>query len=107
MEYLVIAGGGLQESLSSSLGEYAPFFWSVVAPVGLGILWLGGIYTLWETWFGRGNDPESGGGFFFKAFFGLVLMALILCSGAALEYLVLGHGFVQTRVLAGFLNLVG
>jgi hypothetical protein len=74
--------------------------------VGLAILWLGGIYTLWETWFGRGHDPDTGGGFFFKFFFGIVLVALILCAGAALEYLVLGDGFVQARVLAGVVDWV-
>jgi len=106
MEYLVLAGSELQASLSQSLGEYAPFFWSVIAPVGLAILWLGSVYALWESWFRQGSEEERGGSLVFKLLFTLVMVALVLCSGAGLEFLLLGDGHVQARVLAGVLNLV-
>jgi hypothetical protein len=107
MEYLVLAGSELQASLSQSLGEYGPFFWSVIAPVGLAILWLGGLYTLWESWFGQGSEKESGGSLVFKLLFSLIIVTLVLCSGAGLEFLLLGDGYLQSRVLAGVLDFVG
>jgi len=106
MEYLVLAGNELQASLSQSLGEYAPFFWSVIAPVGLAILWLGGVYTLWESWFRQGSGEERGGNLVLKLLFSLVIVTLVLCSGAGLEFLLLGDGHLQSRVLAGLLNFV-
>ncbi|MFH1763134.1 MAG: hypothetical protein ABIF09_02980 [Gemmatimonadota bacterium] len=106
MEYLVLAGSDLQATLAQTLGEYAPFFWSVIAPVGLAILWLGGIYVLFETLFRGGNEEDTGGSFLFKLVFGLVTITIILCAGAGLEFLVLGEGHVQASILAGVVDLV-
>jgi hypothetical protein len=107
MEYLVIAGGGLKESFSQTLGEYAPFFWGVVAPVGLALLWVLAIHSLWETWRNQGSEEQGRSGFFTKLLFSFVLVALILGSGTGLEYLLLGGGLFHARVLGGVLGLVG
>jgi hypothetical protein len=106
MEYLALVGGDLREFLSGFLGDTAPFFWSVVAPVFLAIFWLGGIYALWETWFRKPGEGNSSGGPVFKLFATVFLLALIVCSGAALEYLLLGNGHLHSRVLAGILDIV-
>jgi hypothetical protein len=106
MEYLVLVGGDLRGSLSNSLGDFAPFFWSVVVPVGLAIIWLGGLYALWETWFRHGGADDTGGGGFFKVFFSLFMVTLILCAGAGLEFLVLGEAHMQSRILAGMVDLI-
>ncbi len=106
MEYLVLAGNQLQASLADTLGEYGPLFWSVIAPIGLLILWAGAVYALWETWFHQGKGDEGRGGGFIKLVFSLLMVGLILCSGTGLEFLVLGGGHIHAKVLAGVVDLV-
>lgn len=103
MEYLVLAGNQLQASLAETLGDYAPLFWSVIAPIGLLILWAGAVYALWETWFRQGR--ESGGGGFLKLVFSLLMVVLILCSGTGVEFLVFGGGHIHARILGALVNL--
>ena len=105
MEYLALLGGALRTSLSDSLGDWAPFFWSTAAPVGLAIVWLGGIYALWQSWSPAGSG-EEGGGLFFRIFFGVFMIALILCAGAGFEHLVLGDGLIHARILGGVIDII-
>jgi hypothetical protein len=106
MEYLVLAGNGLHESLSRTLGEYAPFFWAVVAPAGLAVLWIGSVFALWQTWSRQKSDGEEGAGVFLRLVFSLVMVVLVLGSGTGLEYLLLGDGHLHSRVLGIVLDLV-
>jgi hypothetical protein len=107
MEYLTLMGNDLKTSLSQSLGENAAFFWSVIAPVGLAIIWVGSLYALWESWFRNGEAKERGGGLLFKALFTFIMVGVVLAAGSAFEYLVLGEGMVHARLLGGVLDLVG
>jgi len=104
MEYLVLAGGDMKDALSRQLGAFAPFFWGIVVPVALAVLWLFSAHALWKTW----NRPggEEGVGVFGKLIFSLLLTGLIIGAGSGLEYLVLGDGYVHSRVLAGVLSLL-
>ena len=106
MEYMILVGGELRSSLSQSLGEWAPFFWSAVAPIGLAILWLGGIYALWQSWFPGSSDEETGGGLIFRLFFSFFIVAMILCAGAGFEHLVLGDGFIHARILGSVIDII-
>ena len=106
MEYLVLVGSNLQDSIGRTLGEYAPFFWAVVAPAGLFILWFGSVYALWRTWFGRRTEEEGGGGLVVKLIFSFVMVVLILGSGTGLEYLLLDDGHLHSKLLGGVLDLV-
>ena len=106
MEYLVLVGSNLEGSLAQTLGEYAPFFWAVVAPAGLFILWFGSVYALWQTWFGRKTEEEGGGGLFIKLISSLVMVVLILGSGTGLEFLLLDDGHVHSELFGGLLDLV-
>lgn len=107
MEYLILAGRDLKSSLSGSLGDFSPFFWSIVAPIGLAILWIGSIYALWEVWFRGGAEGGSGSSLFVKVFFSFLMLAAILASGAGLEYLLLGDGVVHAQILGALIELVG
>ena len=98
MEYLTLVGGDLRQHLSDMLGGTAPFFWSVIAPLVLVAFWLGGLYGLWETWFRRSDDVDGASGPVFKTLFSLFLATLVVCSGAALEHLVLGDGHFHSRI---------
>lgn len=106
MEYLVIAGAHLKESLSDPLGDFAPFFWNVVVPVGLALGWLAAVHALWETWRPHRKEEEERSGVITKLAFTLVLFGLILGCGTGLEYLVLGYGYLHAQVLNGVLTLV-
>jgi len=105
MEYLVLAGGNLRESLTQKLGELAPFFWGVVAPVALGLLWLGAAHALWKTWARRESEEQRPGGLPFRLLVSLFLVGVILGSGTGLEFLLLGGGYVHARLLGGVLSL--
>ena len=106
MEYLVLAGNGLHESLSRTLGQYAPFFWAVVAPAGLAVIWIGSVFALWQTWFRQKSDEEEGAGLALRLFYSLVMVVLVLGSGTGLEYLLLGDGHVHSRILGMMLDSV-
>jgi hypothetical protein len=106
MEYLVLVGTDIKLILSKSLGETAPFFWSFVAPVVLALFWAGGLYGLWEAWFRRGEPGEAGGRLGLRLLFSLLLISLVLCSGAGLEYLLLGHPLIHSRVLGGLFDVL-
>ena len=106
MEYLALVGGDMRNFLSGFLGDTAPFFWSVVAPIFLALFWFGGLFALWETWFHKKSDVESSSGVIFKLFVSLFLISLVVCSGAALEHLLLGEGHIHSRLLGGLVDLV-
>ena len=106
MEYLVIAGGNLKESVSQILGDFGPFFWGIVAPVGLALMWLAAVHAPWETWRSQRREEERRGGLVTKLLFTFVMLALILGSGTGLEYLLLGGGYIHSQVLDGLLSLV-
>lgn len=105
MEYLILTGRDLKSSMAGTLGDFSPFFWSVVAPIGLAFLWLGSIYALWETWIRGGSEPTSGAHLFSKLVFSIFMIAVLLASGTALEYLVLGHGVAHAPILGAFVDL--
>jgi hypothetical protein len=107
MEYLVLAGSDIKAGLSQTLGEFAPFFWSVLAPIGLAVLWLWSLYALWGTWRREGGGEELRGGFFPRLLVSLLLVAMIMGAGTALEYLLLGEGLIHARVLGGVVDLFG
>jgi hypothetical protein len=100
MEYLVLAGTDLRTALSQALGAYAPFFWGVIAPITLGLLWLGCLYTLKAVWRRKRGEEGELGTVLPKLFFTALLSAVILGSGTALEYLLLGDGLVHARTAA-------
>ncbi|MBT8398702.1 MAG: hypothetical protein HKO65_04500 [Gemmatimonadetes bacterium] len=106
MEYLTLVGGELRSSLSQSLGDWAPFFWSAAAPILLAIFWLGGIYILWQSWLPNSSVEETGGGLLFRLFFSFFIVAMILCAGAGFEHLVLGEGLIHARVLGGVIDVI-
>jgi len=101
-----LLGQDLRASLAPTLGQHAAFFWSVVAPIGLALIWVASVFALWETWFRNGNTKESGSTVTFKLFFTVMMSFMILASGSALEYLLLGGGLVHARVLGGVVNLI-
>jgi len=105
MEYLVLAGGDLKESLTQKLGEFAPVFWGVLAPLALGLLWLGAAHALWNTWARRESEEQGQGGLPARLFVSLFLVGVILGSGTGLEFLLLGGGYVHARLLSGVLSL--
>jgi hypothetical protein len=107
MEYLVLAGTDLRTALSQALGAYAPFFWGVIAPITLGLLWLGCLYTLKAVWRRKRGEEGELGTVLPKLFFTALLSAVILGSGTALEYLLLGDGLVHARILGGVVDLIG
>ena len=105
MEYLALMGQDLRASLSPTLGQHAAFFWSVVAPIGLALIWVGCVFALWETWFRNGDAKETGSTITFRLFFTVMMSFVVLASGSALEYLLLGGGLVHARVLGGVVDL--
>jgi hypothetical protein len=107
MEYLVLAGSDIKAGLSPTLGEFAPFFWSVLAPIGLALLWLWSLHALWGTWRREGGGEELRGGVVPRLLVSLALVARILGAGTALEYLLLGDGLVHARILGGAVDLFG
>ena len=107
MEYLALAGTDIRAALSQALGAYAPFFWGLIAPITLGIRWLGCLYTLRAIWRRKAGEERELGSVLPKLFFTALLSAVILGSGTALEYLLLGDGLVHARVLGGVVDLVG
>jgi hypothetical protein len=109
MDYLVLIGGNFREVFSDVLGEAAPFFWSTAAPIGLAILWLLSVHALLASWFQTGGDEDKkkgGGSIVLRLLFSLVLIIVILSAGSGLEFLLLGNGFVHSRVLAEALTIV-
>jgi hypothetical protein len=106
MEYLVLVGTDLKLILSRSLGETAPFFWSYVAPVVLALLWAGGLYGLWENWFRKGEAGKEEGRILVKLGFSLLLVSMVLCSGAALEHLVFGDPLIHSQVLGRLIEVL-
>jgi hypothetical protein len=107
MEYLVLAGSDIKAGLSQTLGEFAPFFWSVLAPIGLTVLWVWSLWALWGTWRREGGGEELRGGFVPRLLVSLFLVAMIMGAGTTLEYLLLGDGFVHARILGGVVELFG
>ena len=105
MEYLVLAGGDLKESLTQKLGEFAPIFWGVLAPLALGLLWLGAAHALWRTWVRQEVEGGERGRVPVKLLVSLLLVGVILGTGTGLEYLLLGGGYVHARLLGGVLSL--
>jgi hypothetical protein len=107
MEYLVLAGGDMKEALSRQLGAFAPFFWGILVPVALAVLWLFSAHALWKTWNRPARGEGEGSGVLGKLIFSLFLAGFIVGAGSGLEYLVLGGGYVHARVLGGVLALLG
>lgn len=106
MEYLALMGGDLKSTLSASLGQHAAFFWGVIAPAGLLLIWAGSLYALWESWFRDSGMKETRGSLILKLLFTVMMISLMLISGTALEYLVFGGGLAHARVLGGVVNLL-
>lgn len=92
-------GKDLRISLEGILGDHADFFWRRAVPVGLAVVWLACMYGLLATWLAKGNEEEGARGTLGKLFFSVILLALVLASGAGLEYLVLGDGLIHSRIL--------
>jgi hypothetical protein len=107
MEYLVLAGTDVRTALSQALGAYAPFFWGVIAPITLGILWLGCLHTLRAIWRRKSGEERDLGSVLPKLLFTALLSTAILGAGTALEYLLLGDGLVHARILGGVVDLIG
>jgi len=106
MEYLALMGNDLRSSLSPALGQHAAFFWSVIAPVGLALIWVGSVFALWETWFRSGDGKASSAGLLLKFFFTVGMVLAILASGSALEYLIFDGGMVHARILGSLVDFI-
>lgn len=106
MEYLLLFGGNLEETLSRILGEHAEFILNKAAPIGLAVLWLACLYGLLVTWFGHADSQEERRGWVGRLFFSLILLIVLTLSGSAFEFLVLGGEHIHSRVLAGLLDLI-